>query len=828
MDLRKELNDSQLAAVEYVDGPQLVVAGAGSGKTRVLTYKIAYLLEMGLMPWTILALTFTNKAAKEMRERIISLVGGDKARGLQMGTFHSVFSHILRVEASSIGYRSSFTIYDETDSRSLLKNIVKEMGLSDKIYSPSAVHNKISRAKNRLVFPEQYSSDSRLVDGDVCDGMGEVSIIYTTYQQRLQQASAMDFDDLLMLTWKLFREHDDIRQKYAKRFQYVLVDEYQDTNYVQQRIVYQLTAERQKLCVVGDDYQSIYAFRGANIDNILNFQSDYPKAKLFKLERNYRSTQNIVAAANSLMKHNEHQIPKNVYSENAAGDRITYKQLHTDKEEAAYVCKNILHFHHVEGCDYGDFAILYRTNSQSRTFEDEMRKQNIPYRIFGGMSFYQRKEIKDVLAYFRLIVNHDDEEAFRRIINYPTRGIGATTLNKVIACAGASQTSLWNVIDQPQLYGLDVSASVLNKLTAFRDLIVGFSNMIFQKDAYDLGRLVISHSGISADIAKDHDDEAVARQENIDQFVGGLSDFAETQREEGEEEHVFLPDFLQTVSLLTDLDSDDNSQSRVSLMTMHAAKGLEFPTVFVVGLEQNIIPSGMSAESKKGIEEERRLLYVAITRAEKRCFLTSAKSRWRYGKMEFSIPSSFLLDISSDYLAGDNPFQSSRSRFFGDGDFEIDRPYRGFQDYGNGPRLSRRMQNSEPVADRFIADPKPKITRPHQPEQAADPLSERTKQRLLSEGGNAKKLAGAIANGGRLSSSFKSVRALNRMGVANNRPDNLASQLTVGCRILHTRFGEGRVVALDGQGENLKATVEFDNVGMKQLLVKFAKFNIIK
>lgn len=829
MDLKKELNDSQLAAVEYVDGPQLVVAGAGSGKTRVLTYKIAHLLELGLAPWTILALTFTNKAAKEMRERIVGLVGSDKARGLQMGTFHSVFSHILRAEASHIGYRSSFSIYDEADSRSLIKNIVKELELSDKVYSAASVHNKISRAKNRLVFPLQYASDSRLVDVDERNGMGKVGKIYEIYQQRLQQAAAMDFDDLLMLTWKLFNEHDDVREKYAHRFQYVLVDEYQDTNFVQQRIVYQLTSERQRLCVVGDDYQSIYAFRGANIDNILNFQSEYPKAKLFKLERNYRSTQNIVAAANSLMKHNEHQIPKNVYSKNASGDRIEYRQLYSDKEEAAYVCKNIQRIHRAEGCDYGDFAILYRTNSQSRTFEEEMRKQNIPYRIFGGMSFYQRKEIKDVIAYFRLIVNHDDEEAFRRIVNYPARGIGATTLNKVVACAGASNTSLWNVICQPREYGLDATAAALKKLDAFRSLIVSFSNAVYEKDAYDLGRLVITHSGISADIAKDHDEESQARQENLDQFVGGLSDFVESQREEGEEEHVFLPDFLQEVSLLTDLDSDDNSQSRVSLMTMHAAKGLEFPTVFVVGLEENIIPSSMSADSPRGVEEERRLLYVAITRAEQRCFITSAKSRWRYGKMEFSVPSRFIEDISPEYLDCDDTRRSSRRSLFGqDEDFEIDRPYRGFQDYGNGRRFSRRMQNSEPVADRFMADPKPKITHPHLPEQAVDPLGERTKQRLIAEGGSPDRLAGAISNGGRLPSSFKSVRSLNRTAVPAKTPADLASKLSVGCRIQHSRFGEGRVVALDGQGENLKATVEFDNVGMKQLLVKFAKFNIIK
>ena len=827
MDLTKELNNSQLEAVLYTDGPELVVAGAGSGKTRVLTYKIAYLIDKGFMPWNILALTFTNKAAKEMRERIVQLVGSEHVSGLQMGTFHSVFAHILRLEASRIGFRSSFTIYDEADSRSLLKNIVKEKNLSDKVYQAAAVHNKISRAKNRLIFPDQYANDSRLMDMDQRDGMDRVGEIYHIYQQRLQQASAMDFDDLLMLTWKLFNDNKDICTKYANRFQYVLVDEYQDTNYVQQRIVWQLTSQRQKLCVVGDDYQSIYAFRGANIDNILHFQSEYPQARMFKLERNYRSTQNIVAAANSLMKHNQNQIPKNVYSENTVGDPIVYRQLQSDKEEAAYVCKHILNIHRKENCDYGCFAILYRTNSQSRSFEDEMRRQSIPYRIFGGMSFYQRKEIKDIIAYYRLIVNHDDEEAFRRIINYPARGIGATTLNKIIACSAQNQMSLWNTIGQPEVSGLNVSSGTQRKLDEFCHLIQEFTDALFQKNAYDLGRLVITRSGISEDIMKGDQQEAQARQENVDQFVGSLSDFVETQKESGETANVFLTDFLQEVSLLTDLDRDDNSQSRVSLMTMHAAKGLEFPTVFVVGLEENIIPSALSADSSKGVEEERRLLYVAITRAEKRCFITSAKSRWRYGKMEFSIPSRFIRDIDPKYLSADKTTVSSRRSFFKDDGYEVDTPYTGFQDFGNGVRLSSRMQNSRPVADRFMADPQPKITRPRQAEEAVDPLSERTKQRLFSEGGDCARLSKSIANGGRRAPNFKSVNALKRMDKSSSSSTDMASEICVGCRVRHARFGEGCVVALDGQGENLKAAVDFENVGMKQLLVKFARLTIL-
>ena len=827
MDIKNELNDSQLEAVLYTDGPQLVVAGAGSGKTRVLTYKIAYLIDKGFKPWNILALTFTNKAAKEMRERIMQLVGSERVRGLQMGTFHSVFAHILRFEASRIGYRSSFTIYDETDSRSLLKSIIKEKGLPDKVYPAAAVHNKISKAKNRLIFPEEYISDNRLKDRDQQDGMEQVGEIYQVYQQRLQQASAMDFDDLLMLTWKLFEENEDVRNKYAERFQYVLVDEYQDTNFVQQRIVWQLTSLRQKLCVVGDDYQSIYAFRGANIDNILNFQSLYPKTRMFKLERNYRSTRNIVAAANSLMKHTEHQIPKNVYSENSEGDRIVYRQLQSDKEEAAYVCKIIRNIHRDEGCDYGDFAILYRTNSQSRSFEDEMRRLNMPYRIFGGMSFYQRKEIKDIIAYYRLIVNHDDEEAFRRIVNYPARGIGATTMNKIVACAAEMQMSLWDVVRQPQVSGLGVTSSTQKKLADFCSLIQGFSDILHQKNAYDLGRLVITQSGISSDIVKGDQQEAQARQENVDQLVGSLSDFVETQKESDNAVDVFLPDFLQDVALMTDLDSDDNSQSRISLMTMHAAKGLEFPTVFVVGLEENIIPSSLSANSPRGVEEERRLLYVAITRAEKRCFLTSAKTRWRYGKTEYSVPSRFIRDISPEYLSADKSGFSPRRSFFKGDDYEIDRPYTGFRDYGNGVRFSSRMQNSQPVGDRFIADPKPKVTRPHKPEEAVDPLSERTKQRLISEGGNVEKLNRTIANGGRRPANFKPVNALQRMSTSQPMASGLASVLKVGCHVQHSRFGNGQVVAMEGEGENLKATVDFENVGPKQLLVKFARLTIV-
>ena len=654
-----ELNEGQRAAVEYCDGPQLVIAGAGSGKTRVLTYKIAYLIdEKQYEPWSILALTFTNKAATEMRTRIAKVVGQDRTRYLYMGTFHSIFSRILRVEAEKIGYTSKFTIYDEADSRSLLKSIIKEMGLDDKVYKPAGVHAKISMAKNHLIFPEMYANDHEALQRDARSRQPEIHKIYQVYQQRCQKANAMDFDDLLVLTWRLFKENDDIRKKYAERFRYILVDEYQDTNYVQQCIVLQLTMEQRHVCVVGDDAQSIYGFRGANIDNILEFQKIYPESRLFKLEQNYRSTQRIVQAANSLIRHNARQIPKDVFSHNDEGDKLIYKPVYSDKEEAVVVCRQIKHLRQKENGGYSDFAILYRTNSQSRSFEEEMLRQNIPYRIFGGMSFYQRKEIKDILAYFRMVANPDDEEAVKRIINYPARGIGNTTVAKIAACAQLQGVSFWSVINSPVKYGLDVNNGVIGKLRSFAELISSFIGRMPTTDAYELGKAIIKESKISADIFGSTDPDALSRQENIEELLSSLQAFVEERRETGRDEFTGLPDFLQEVSLLTDVESgDSNDGNKVSLMTIHAAKGLEFPTVFIVGMEENIFPNAMCLDNPRELEEERRLFYVAITRAERHCILTSAKNRWRFGKLEFGNPSRFLYEIDPRFMQtdGDSP-----------------------------------------------------------------------------------------------------------------------------------------------------------------------------
>ena len=649
--LLNELNESQRAAVEYCDGAQLVIAGAGSGKTRVLTYKIAYLIgEKGLKPWNILALTFTNKAAKEMKQRIETIVGS-QARYINMGTFHSIFSHILRAEANHIGFNSNFTIYDQTDSRSLVKTIIKEMNLDEKVYKPSAVADRISMAKNHLMTALQYANSNNAVTTDMQRRMPAIKDIYLRYSDRCRQANAMDFDDLLMNIYLLFANNEEIRRKYSERFEYVLVDEYQDTNFAQQAIVNQITKERQMVCVVGDDAQSIYSFRGANIDNILGFQKTYNNARLFKLERNYRSTQAIVNAANSLIRHNQRQIPKNVFSENEQGEKIKLKMAYSDKEEAMIVCSEISRLRRSDCCPYSDFAILYRTNSQSRSFEEYMRKQNIPYRIYGGLSFYQRKEIKDIIAYYRVVANPDDEEAIKRIINYPTRGIGNTTLSKIVEKATEKGISIWKVLNNSEACGLDISKATHTKLRNFCTMLEGWMQRSFNEDAYSLGRDIIQESGMSKDIFAGKEPEDIARQENVEEFLSGLSDFVEDRKEEDMGDHVSLMDFLQEVSLMTDLDSDgDSDEPKVVLMTIHAAKGLEFKTVFVVGLEENIFPSPMCSDSMRGLEEERRLLYVAITRAEKHCFLTCAQNRFRYGRMEFDTPSRFIRDIDPRFL----------------------------------------------------------------------------------------------------------------------------------------------------------------------------------
>ncbi len=855
MDLLKDLNEAQRAAVEYIDGPSLVIAGAGSGKTRVLTYKIAYLLSQGMKPWSIMALTFTNKAAREMKERIGKLVGNDLAQHLYMGTFHSIFSRILRAEAEHIGFNNNFTIYDESDSRSLIKAIVKEMGLDDKKYKPAAVHAKISMAKNNLMSAAAYESDAAIFEQNKRAQMPEVGKIFVAYVQRCKQANAMDFDDLLTLTYQLFREHEDIRHKYAARFDYVLVDEYQDTNHVQMSIVMQLCQEKQRVCAVGDDSQSIYSFRGANIDNILNYQRQFQGTRLFKLEQNYRSTQTIVEAANSLIKHNRNQIPKDVFSENAKGEKIQYKPAYSDKEEAAIVAKDVKRIRREDGCQYSDFAILYRTNAQSRSFEEEFRKQGIPYRIYGGLSFYQRKEIKDIIAYFRLVANPDDEEAIKRIINYPARGIGATTVLKIADCAHQNQVSFWEVIGAPERYGLAVNKGTMNKLETFRLLISSFIERAQTTDVYELGDAIIKESGISQDIMSGKDADDLARQENLEEFLSGMSAFVEERREEGRFDELFLQDYLQDVALLTDADSDgDKDEPRVSLMTVHAAKGLEFPTVFVVGLEENIFPSPLSAASLRELEEERRLLYVAITRAEKHCILTNAKNRWRYGKMEFDNPSRFIDEIDGKLIdsqdeAGGSLFGSmsesrlgsrSGSMFGSRADSMSDqpewaraqRPRRPWED-AEQPRYSSRYQNSKPVASQFLADPKPSLF-------DDEPETSRTSGRSSVSGRS------SLSEG-----NFKSVRALNAAkrymethsshpasrgtgssaaSVSSSTASSAGSSscgLQEGMKIEHQRFGRGTVLKIEGTGENTKATVEFVHSGTKQLLLKYAKFTVV-
>lgn len=775
--------------MEYIDGASLVIAGAGSGKTRVLTYKIAYLLSQGYKPWEIMALTFTNKAAREMKERIITLVGPE-GRGLQMGTFHSVFARILRREALNIGYDSNFTIYDESDSRSLCKSIVKQLGLDDKVYKPSDVHNRISWAKNKLIFPTQYAGNGAIISADRDSKHPEMSTIYKMYMDSCRKSNAMDFDDLLLYTYKLFNDNEQLRHEYAQRFRFLLVDEYQDTNYAQQQIVWQIASDHKHVCVVGDDAQSIYGFRGANIDNILDFQQQYQGSQLFKLEQNYRSTQRIVQAANSLIRHNDRQIKKDVFSRNDEGEKLILRVLSSDKEEAISVCRDIKKGARSEGRPYSDFAILYRTNYQSRTFEEQLLKDNIPYRIYGGMSFYQRKEIKDIIAYFRLVANHNDDEAFRRIVNYPARGIGDTTVNRLIAAGQAFGESLWTISSNPGGYGVKINKPTVAKLIAFHELIEGFASRLDSDDAFTLGHDIIKQADISADIYSGTNPDDLSRQENLEEFVSSMQDFVEGNREEG------LPfsliDFLQDVSLMSDRDSEDDedSQNRVTLMTIHSAKGLEFPVVFIVGMEENIFPSPMCTGSIRQLEEERRLLYVAITRAEQRCVLTCAKSRYRYGRMEFDAPSRFLKDIDRTLIVSqDTDFSSTNYR--------PSRPSFGFFN-----------EEKKETADRYGVSSRMQS-------------SSRTENKTAS-------MVNAPTGFTRVSSLPKTSSSPVAAAPSSSQTmQGLGGTLSVGDRISHSRFGKGTVKGLDGSGDSAKATVEFDNAGTKQLLLKFAKIEKI-
>lgn len=792
-----ELNDHQRAAVVYTDGPSLVVAGAGAGKTRVLTYKIAYLMENGYMPWSILALTFTNKAAREMKERIARQVGEERARYLWMGTFHSIFSRILRAEAELVGFSSSFTVYDASDSRNLLKTLIKEMRLDEKVYKPAIVQSRISNAKNRLLLPDAYRADSCLCEADAEAKMPVIGEIYRRYQERLRQSGVMDFDDLLMYTWLLFQRHPEVCARYADRFQYVLVDEYQDTNYAQHCIVQQLTGQHRRLCVVGDDAQSIYSFRGANIDNILQFTRLYPEARLFKLEQNYRSTQTIVKAANSLIAKNHDQIRKEVFSENALGEPLTLTEAYSDVEEGEIVANQIQRLHMHDGYTYNDMAILYRTNVQSRIFEEALRKRSIPYRIYGGLSFYQRKEIKDVIAYFRLAVNPHDEEAFKRVLNYPARGIGDTTLAKLQQAAAEHHVSMWTVISDPLAYGLNLQKGTHARLQGFRTLIAGFMEGVTTKDASVIGMEIIRQSGIANELCQDRSPENLSRQENVEELVNAMNDFCLTRREEGHA-HVALTDYLSEVALLTDQDGSEKADSpQLTLMTIHSAKGLEFRNVFVVGLEENLFPSPMAGASLRAVEEERRLLYVAITRAEDHCFLSYAKSRFKYGKQEFSHPSRFLQDIDSRFLK--LPQKDRLERNVAEG---VERFRREMQD-----RLSRPMEREDRYGSRrdegasmFDGGPVPEVSRPF-----VKPASPRNLRRIPAADAAATAApAASVACAG------------------------TAKGLKVGALIRHERFGVGEVTHLEGKGDNTKATVAFRNAGTKQLLLKYARFTVME
>ena len=785
-------NPPQRAAVEYCEGPSLVIAGAGSGKTRVLTYKIAYLMEHGYQPWSILALTFTNKAAGEMKDRIAKIVGVDYARMLWMGTFHSIFLRILRQEHEKIGFSSNFTIYDAADSKSLVKSIIKEMELDDKTYKPGTVQGIISNAKNQLVTAEQYASNPANRQSDARHNMAALGQIFLRYCNRCKRSDAMDFDDILLYTYLLFEKHPDVLAKWEQRFRYVLVDEYQDTNFAQHRIVWQLTRQHQHVCVVGDDAQSIYSFRGANIDNILTFKKIYESARLFKLERNYRSTQNIVEAANSLIKKNSRQIQKDIFSENDRGEKLHVMDTHSDIEEAKMVVNAIRGIKRKEGCEYSDFAILYRTNAQSRVFEDTMRKESLPYRIYGGLSFYQRKEIKDVIAYFRLAVNPNDEESFKRVINYPARGIGQTTVTKILSAATEHEVSLWTVINSPEQYELGVNKGTLMKIAAFREMISSFIENAQKMPANQVGTMIVKQSGIIADIYQDTTPENLSRQENVEELVNGMQDFCDMRMEEGNE-NISLSDYLSEVSLMSDVDSDKgDDEHKITLMTIHSAKGLEFGTVFVVGLEEGLFPSDMVSGNLREMEEERRLFYVAITRAKTHCYLSYAQCRFRYGQMEFSAPSRFLKDIDPKYLDRQQSMFSTRRSM----DDEVELPWQRKRSlFGERQETPRPFRPTVPSAKPFPSA---------SPFFSARPVP---------------------------STGTTTARPLSSVSQTTSFPQGTSSHagggLKEGAYILHNRFGRGKVLKVEGTGDNTKATVQFENVGTKQLLLKFAKFEVI-
>ena len=780
-DFLADLNESQKAAVEYLSGPELVIAGAGSGKTRVLTYKVAYLIGQGIEPWNILALTFTNKAAREMQERIARQVGSECAARLWMGTFHSIFSRILRTEARVLGYTPNYTIYDQADARNLVKTIIREMGLDEKVYKPQSIASQISVAKNRLITPAKYLSSSAMLRIDEQNQTPMIGEIYSRYRIRCMQADAMDFDDLLLNTFILFDQFPDVRCNYASRFRYILVDEYQDTNYAQHAIIWQLAQEQQNLCVVGDDAQSIYSFRGADIGNILNFTRQYSGARIFKLEQNYRSTQTIVAAANSLIAHNKSQIPKEIYSKNDLGDPIQVFSAYSDLEEAEIVARKIQELCLRRHVDYNDIAVLYRTNSQSRVFEEVLRRNSVPYRIYGGLSFYQRKEVKDVIAYFRMAVNPHDEEAFKRIINYPARGIGQTTLEKLQVAASDHGVSLWTILEAPETYGVKVNKGTLGRLMGFHTLVTGFIEQAGLLAADELGELIIREAGILTDLRLDNSPESMSRQENVEELLNGLRGFVDGRREEGVEEALGMSDFLQVVSLLSDQDNqEDPEESKVTLMTVHSAKGLEFCAVFIVGLEEDLFPSAMASDTPRGLEEERRLFYVALTRAETFCFLSYAMNRYRYGKSEFCNPSRFLRELDARWLSASGKALSALA--------PVEK-----SDSHTRTQFMDRVNSCSVGSFARVTGLK---VRPAETVRALSEVKTKRQEQIIGNSGNVK-------------------------------VQNTVSGLQEGCLIEHERFGIGKVIRLEGDGDNKKATVTFEHVGTKQLLLRFARFKVL-
>ena len=771
MEITKDLNEAQVQAVVYNEGPQLVIAGAGSGKTRVLTCKIAYLLQRGTAASKILALTFTNKAAREMNQRISTLLGGESTRHLWSGTFHSIFARILRRESAHIGFTSDFTIYDTSDSRSLLKSIVKEMGLDEKMYKPQLVASKISMAKNRLVLPAGYAADASFRMRDERDGLREMPRIYEAYFHRCRQSNAMDFDDLLLYTFILFRDKEAVRNAYRERFEHILVDEYQDTNYAQYMIIAQLTTPESKICVVGDDAQSIYGFRGANIDNILNFQSHFPTTVVTKLECNYRSTECIVEAANSIIKNNRRQIPKNVYSHRGGGAPITLYSTYSDKDESLKVAAEISRLVRREGVGYNEIGLLYRTNAQSRSFEEAFRQSNIPYRIYGGLSFFQRKEVKDVIAYFRLMANSNDEEAFKRVVNYPARGIGQTTLAKVQAAAHQNDVSMWEIAKNAALYDTGISGATQKKLLTFVMFVEGFSGRMAETSAYSLAKDLISESGIIRELQQDPDVEAQSKLENVQELLNAIQEYELEAKEERGVTHVNIVEYLNQVALLTDADVDDEDQAKVTLMTVHAAKGLEFDTVFITGMEDGLFPSENAQYSEREIEEERRLFYVAVTRAKRLCYLTYAKSRYRWGKTEYCSISPFVEEIDSRYIQTEH----------------------GGQVGGTPKPFMSKPAQAEPVRNTFGGMPNGRSGR-----TTAMPTRPLNLQRVST-----------------LNSTPAAAHAQNTSG------------LKVGAIVEHDRFGVGTVISLEGVADNAKAVVDFTNAGLKTLLLRFAKITIV-